>query len=317
MIKGNYSGFQPVLVIVGPTAVGKSTMAITIAKVLGGEIVSVDSRYLYRGMNIGTAKPSEWELRKVPHYLVDVANPDETWSLAQIQEEANRRIKEILQRKRLPIVVGGTGQYIRAIVEGWSPPAVVPDEKARAVLENWLKEMPYEKRREKLALLDPESAMAIDARNLRRMIRAFEVIFRTGRRFSELRGGQKPPYQFFQIGLILPRDVLYSRVDQRIQEMITRGFLDEVKELLSKGYSPQLPSFSAIGYREMASYLQGEITFDEAVRLMKRKTRILIRRQANWFRLTDPLINWFDAQPGVEAQIIETVQTWLKENNLP
>ena len=286
----------PVTVIVGPTAVGKTAFAIELAKIANAEIVSADSRYFYRGMDIGTAKPTPEERQSIPHHLIDVADPDETWSLALFQQKAYDAIASIHERGKNVIVVGGTGQYIRALLQGWSPPTMEADLVMRAVLEDWANEIGPMEIHKKLAILDPIAAEKIDYRNVRRTIRALEVIFGSGQRFSEQRKVTESPYSFLILGLNRSRSSLYQRIDQRIDQMIRQGFIEEVAGLLEKGYSPTLPSMSAIGYREISAYLNHEITLDEAIRLIKQRTRNFVRRQANWFKTNDPQIHWFNLE---------------------
>lgn len=297
----------PLVVILGPTAVGKTDLAIRLAKRTNGEIVSADSRLFYKDMNIGTAKPSIEEIREVPHHLIDIANPDETWSLALFQQAARKIIQDIHQRGKLPFLVGGTGQYIRSVIEGWGLPIQEPDERLRLILEKWAAEIGAENIHKRLSVLDPEAARNIDYHNLRRTVRALEVIFRSGKKFSEQRLQTGSPYSLLVIGLKRNRTDLYLRIDQRIDQMIKKGFLDEVKSLVEKGYYRDLPSMSAIGYREMVSYLYNEITFDEAITNMKRATRLFVRRQANWFKETDPDIYWFDADKEIEEPIMKLI----------
>ncbi|RIK24646.1 MAG: tRNA (adenosine(37)-N6)-dimethylallyltransferase MiaA, partial [Anaerolineae bacterium] len=199
----------PLILLIGPTAVGKTEIAIRLAETMDGEIVSADSRLFYRGMDIGTAKPAPEEQARVPHHLIDVAEPDETWSLAQFQREARRVIADIHARRKLPFLVGGTGQYVRAVTEGWSPPEVKPDERLRSELEKLKTERGIYWLHDRLKLLDPEAAAKIDARNARRTIRALEVILSTGRRFSEQRGQAESPYRLIAVGLTRPREELY------------------------------------------------------------------------------------------------------------
>ena len=286
----------PVTVIVGPTAVGKTAFAIELAKIANAEIVSADSRYFYRGMDIGTAKPTPEERQSIPHHLIDVADPDETWSLALFQQKAYDTIASIHERGKNVIVVGGTGQYIRALLQGWSPPTMEADLVMRSVLEDWANEIGPMEIHKKLAILDPIAAGKIDYRNVRRTIRALEVIFGSGQRFSEQRKVTESPYSFLILGLNRSRSSLYQRIDQRIDQMIRQGFIEEVAGLLEKGYSPALPSMSAIGYREISAYLNHEITLDEAIRLIKQRTRNFVRRQANWFKTNDPQIHWFNLE---------------------
>lgn len=301
----------PVAAIVGPTGVGKTALAIQLAQRLEAEVVSADSRLLYRGMDIGTAKPTLAERAGVSHHLIDVAEPDQVWSLAQYLSAARRVIEDIHRRGRLPLLVGGTGQYLRSLSEGWSPPEAAPLPHLRLALENWARQITPAGLHQRLGVIDPAAAGRIDPRNLRRTVRALEVIFSTGRRFSEQRSRSQPPYRMLQLGLTLPRPELYQRIDARIEQMIAAGLVEEVAALLERGYSPELPTFSAIGYREISAYLQGEISLEEAVRLMKRQTRIFVRRQANWFRLDDPNIHWFNADENPLDKMEAVIRRWL------
>jgi len=300
----------PLILIVGPTAVGKTEIAIQLAERLNGEIVSADSRLFYRGMDIGTAKPSREEQARAPHHLIDIANPDEILSLAVFQQKAHEVIADIHRRKKLPLLVGGTGQYIRAVTEGWTPPEVKPDELLRDEIIKQKDENGIYWLHEKLRSLDPVAAEKIDARNFRRTIRALEVIMTTGRKFSEQRGQSESPYQLVTIGLTRPRAELYARVDARIESMFTNGFLDEVKSLLERDYSPTLPTLSAIGYRECVEVLEGKIKVEEAKQLIRRATRVFVRRQANWFKESDPNIVWFKVKDGS----VEEIESYIRKS---
>jgi tRNA dimethylallyltransferase len=305
---------NPLIVIVGPTAVGKTEISIQLAERFGGEIVSADSRLFYRGMDIGTAKPTAEELRRVPHHLIDVAAPDEIWGLAVFQKAAHAAIAEIQSRGRLPFLVGGTGQYVRAVIETWDLPQQEPDFTMRAILERWVVEIGPLALHQKLALIDPEAAARIDPNNVRRTVRALEVIFHTGKRFSAQGGKKESTYSLLQIGLIRPRPELYARIDARIEQMLKSGFMGEVRALLDLGYSPDLPTLSAIGYREMVACLQGKMSLEDALIRMKRLTRVFVRRQANWFNITDPNINWFQVEPGTVdrvEQFIRSGKGWM------
>jgi len=301
------------IVIVGPTAVGKTTVSIELAQRLEGEIVSADSRLLYRGMDIGTAKPTEEEMQKVPHHLIDVADPDKRWNLAIYQREAYQIIDSIHDRDHLPFLVGGTGQYIRSIIEGWNIPPQRPDFAMRDVLNHWAKVIGAEGLHKRLVVLDPEAAAQIDYRNTRRVVRALEVIFKTGERFSDLRRKQACPYDPIILGIDRSREELYERVDQRIEEMLDSGLVEEVRGLLEAGYSPDLSTMSAIGYGEIIQYLQGEITYKEAVILIKRNTRTFVRRQANWFKPDDPRITWFIADDDLVEKMETTIRRKLDD----
>lgn len=293
----------PLVVIIGPTAVGKTSTSITLAYRLNGEIVSADSRLLYRGMDIGTAKPGTDEMTTVRHHLIDVADPDESWSLAVYLRAAYQVINDIHHRDKLPFLVGGTGQYYRAIIEGWRIPRQRPDLQLRKALQSWAEEIGAEGLHRRLGLLDPIAAQNIDSRNLRRTIRALEVIFNTGELFSDLRQKQQCLYDPIILGIKRPREELYKRIDERIDQMLAGGLIDEVQGLLDSGYSPELPTLSAIGYDEIIQYLKGDISYQEAVRLIRRNTRIFVRRQANWFKPDDPRITWFHANEDLIDQM--------------
>jgi len=300
---------KPLIVIVGPTAVGKTKLSIDLATILKGEIVSADSRYFYRGMDIGTAKPTNEEQKSVQHHLINVANPDETWSLAKFQNESKKIINEIQVRGNLPILVGGTGQYIQAVVQSWSMPAQERNDALRTVLENDVKEKGKDNLYEFLKIVDPEAAGNIDPRNFRRTLRAVEVILLTGKKFSDQRKITSSPYSRKIIGINLERLELYARIDFRIEEMFTNGFVDEVRNLVEQGYSSNLSSMSAIGYREICNYLRKEISLDDAIMLMKRNTRQYVRRQANWFKENDPNIRWFSANKLDMNQLVDYIQS--------
>ena len=305
---------QPFLIlIVGPTAVGKTKIAIQLAEKINGEIVSADSRLFYRGMDIGTAKPSCQEQALAPHHLIDIANPDEILSLAIFQQKAREAIADIHARGKLPLLVGGTGQYVRAVTEGWSPPGVKPDDRLRGELEKMKDEKGKDFLYEKLKSLDPEAAEKIDPRNVRRTIRALEVILTTGKKFSEQRGQSESPYHLIMIGLTRPRPELYARIDTRIESMFANGLLDEVKGLLAKGYSPNLPTMSAIGYRECVSVIESKLSVERAKVEMRRATRIFVRRQSNWFKESDPNISWLYAG---EENIVDKIIAIIRQTIL-
>jgi tRNA dimethylallyltransferase len=288
--------------------VGKTEIAIQLAEKLNGEIVSADSRLFYRGMDIGTAKPTPAERARIPHHLIDMAEPDETWSLARFQQAAREAIADIHARGKLPFLVGGTGQYVRAVTEGWSPPEVKPDERLRAELERLKNERGQNWLHDKLDLLDPEAAARMDPRNVRRTIRALEVILTTGKKFSAQRAQVESPYRLVTIGLTRPRPKLYARVDARIESMFTAGLLDEVRGLLEKNHSPSLPSMSGIGYRECVEVVNGRMTEEQAKVEMRRATRVFVRRQANWFRESDSNIHWFTVHEKTTEEVAKFIQ---------
>lgn len=213
----------------------------------------------------------------------------------------------------MPVLVGGTGQYIQAIVESWDIPPAKPIPTLRQALEKWGREVTPLGLHQRLAVLDPQAAQGIDPRNVRRTIRALEVIFSTGDLFSRQKSRSTSLYQTFMVGLTLPREELYQRIDQRIEGMLEAGLVDEVKRLLDRGYSPDLSTLSAIGYRQIVAYLQHEITFEEAVRLIKKQTRVFVRRQANWFKSDDPGIHWVTASVNAVDTLEALIMTWLAD----
>lgn len=281
---------NPLLVLVGPTAVGKTEIALRLAREWSGEIVSADSRTIYRGMDIATAKPTRAEQQAVPHHLIDVVEPDEELTLAEYQKRAYAAIAEIHGRGRVPLLVGGTGLYVRAVVEGYNIPRVAPNTALRAELEQIDAPALYAR----LQALDPEIASTILPNNTRRMIRALEVILATGAKMSDQQTRHPPPFSITQIGLNMPRPLLYARVDARIDTMLERGLVDEVRGLVERGYAFDLPSMTGLGYREIGAHLRGETTLADAVTLLKSNTRKFIRHQGNWFRASNAKIQWFD-----------------------
>jgi tRNA dimethylallyltransferase len=300
------------LVVVGPTAVGKTEISIQLAKRLDAEIVSSDSRLFYRGMDIGTAKPTPTDRAAVPHHLIDIADPDQPLSLAIFQRLAHEVISEVRSRGHLPMLVGGTGQYIRAVTAGWNPPLVKPNVMLRGALQRLSDDRGSHWLHGGLRRMDPEAARSIDPRNSRRTIRALEVILTTGCRFSAQRGHGLPVFLPFTLGLFLPRPVLYERIDARIDCMFEAGLLEETRRLLSRGYSPSLPALSAIGYRECVQVIEGNLDIEQAKAAMRRATRAFVRRQSNWFKQSDTNIHWFEAgSPNVVAAMEASVRREL------
>jgi tRNA dimethylallyltransferase len=299
-----------IIVVVGPTGVGKSRLAISIAQHFNGEIVNADSRQIYRMMDIGTAKPDAREMSLVPHHLFDIINPDQDYSLAQYQDEANRTIREILGRSKLPVLVGGSGQYIIGLLEGWQIPRIAPDPELRRGLEEKAKSDPEVLVRQ-LQELDPQAAQQIDSRNLRRVIRALEVCLQSGKRFSELRTKNPSEYRPLWIGLTMARPALYKRTDERVRMMFSQGLIKETQCLIEKGYSPELPAMSSIGYPQGAAVIAGEMTEEEAIIQVQHETHRYIRHQYAWFRLKDTRIKWFDNEKEVWPLIATSVREFL------
>lgn len=301
----------PLIVIVGPTAVGKTRLALRLAQELGGEVISADSRQVYRGLDIGTAKPTPEQRRRVPHHLIDVIAPDEAFTLAQYQELAYDAIGDVLARGKPPFLVGGTGQYVRAVVEGWGIPRVPPNEELRAELYRQAEVEGEATLHARLREVDPAAAQRIDPRNVRRVIRALEVYLETGHPISELQRKKPPPYRILQIGLTLDRQELYRRIDERVDRMIEEGLVEEVRGLVERGYGYDLPSMSGLGYQQIGLYLRGQVSLEEAIQLIKRHTRRFVRHQYNWFRLDDAAIRWFDVLNDPHREIRGLVASFL------
>ncbi len=299
---------NPVVAIVGATGVGKSQLALRLAQALGGEIVSADSRQVYRHMDIGTAKPTASEQALVRHHLIDIVSPDEDFSLAQYQKLAYKAISGIQRRDKLALLVGGSGLYFWSVVEGWGIPPVPPDPKLRHGLEKRAAELGGEKLYQELVKVDPVAAQRIDPRNVRRTIRALEVLAKAEVPFSRLQSKKAPFFDTIIIGLTTDRAELYRRIDLRVDRMIEQGLIDEVKRLIEMGYHLSLPSMSGIGYKQVGLFLEGELTLDDAIQQIKFETHRLARHQYNWFRLKDSRIKWFDSHSKLEPAITRLVK---------
>ncbi len=304
---------QKIVAIVGATATGKTSLAQRLAVELGGEVVSADSRQVYRYMDIGTAKPGREARETVPHHLVDVVDPDDTYSLALFVRDTHKAISEILARPAVPIVVGGTGQYVWALLEGWQVPEVPPDTVLRQALEARAESGEAAALYEELARLDPSAAERIDRRNVRRVIRAIEV-HHADPRHAARHERREPGFEALVIGLELERQDLYARINQRVDEMIAAGWLEEIKGLLERGYGPDLPSMSSLGYRELCGHLAGETSLDEAVVDIKTRTRRFARQQHAWFRADDRRISWFQASDEGFDRAAETAKVYLAKS---
>jgi len=302
-----------IIAIVGPTGVGKSRLALHLAKTFPGEIISADSRQVYRYMDIGTAKPSPQELAAVPHHLIDIINPDDDFSLATYQEMAHKAIDDIKRRVRLPYLVGGTGLYVKTILEGWQIPRVLPDPQFRYNIEKRDSDGKIDELYQELVAADPDAAAKIDRRNVRRVIRALEVHAATGQAFSRLGRKTPPAFTPFIIGLTAERSELYRIVDRRVDNMIKRGLIHEVENLLKMGYDLSLPSMSGIGYKQIVQFIKGELTLEAAVQKIKTETHRFIRHQYAWFRLTDKNIHWFDIGRTQNSEIERTLREFLTE----
>jgi tRNA dimethylallyltransferase len=304
-----------VIAIVGPTGIGKSRLALHLAGIFHGEIVSADSRQVYRFLDVGTAKPSVEETARIPHHLINIVNPDEDFNLATYQEMAYRAIDDIHQRRKLPFLVGGSGLYIKAVLESWHIPKVSPDGNFRYNIEKKAKHGSANGLYQELHAIDPEAAAKIDPRNIRRVIRALEVNKRSNRQFSKLGYKDTPDFSSFTIGLNLEREELYRIVDRRVDEMIEHGLVEEVATLLKMGYDFTLRAMSGIGYRQIGQYLNGEISLEEARRKIKTETHRFIRHQYAWFRLSDERIKWFDIAKQGDTEIEKAITEYLESDN--
>jgi len=307
---------RPLLVLVGPTAVGKTAVSVAVARRLGGEIISGDSMQIYRGMNIGTAKITHDEMEGVPHHLLDIKDPDEEFSVAEFQERVDRLIADIHERGRLPMLVGGTGLYVRAVLQEYTFTELQTDRtlRERLSLEEAEHGPGYLHRR--LREVDPDAADRLHPNDVRRLVRALEVYERTGLPISRTQTAAhgEARYDDLFIGLTMNRESLYSRIDARVDQMLRGGLVEEARNLLRR-YSAYLPPMQAIGYRETVLYLRGLLAWTEAADLIKRNTRRFAKRQYTWFR-KDQRIHWMDVtQAGPSAVVEEIVR--LAEGKWP
>ena len=299
--------------IVGPTGVGKTALAVPLTEEFGGEIVSVDSRQVYRHMDIGTGKPAPGERDRAVHHLIDVVDPNEEFSVALFQDLARKAVEDIHRRGGVPFVVGGTGHYVWAMLEGLRLPQVAPNPELRRELaaiaeeEGGIEELHY-----RLSQVDPVAAERIDPRNVRRVIRAIEVTRATGRPFSEVGTREAPPYRALILGLTAERSELYRRIDARVEAMIERGWVEEVRRLFAMGYDTMLPSMSSLGYRELCRHLAGEMGLAETIERIKIETHRFVRGQYGWFRLADPRIRWLDITASPHEVAREAVRRFLE-----
>ncbi|MDE2934797.1 MAG: tRNA (adenosine(37)-N6)-dimethylallyltransferase MiaA [Chloroflexota bacterium] len=278
--------------VVGPTAAGKSALALALAQRFGGEIVNADSRQVYRGMDIGTAKPSPETRALLPHHLYDIADPADAYSLALYRRDALATLEDIWARGELAWLVGGTGQYVWALLEAWQVPDVAPQPELRAELAALAERGGPESLHARLRAVDPEAADRIDARNVRRVIRALEVHEVTGRPITAWQTKGVPDFDFRILGVQCEEKELIWRINRRTEAMFASGLVKETQALLDAGLPPDASALSSIGYAEALRELRGEITRDKAIELTKRSTKRLARRQRQWFRPQDPRIAW-------------------------
>lgn len=306
------SSLPPLIVVVGPTAVGKTDLGIALARQFDGEVVNADSRYLYRGLDIGVAKPTLEEREGVPHHLIDILDPEETMTLARFQDLAMAAISGTHARCRLPLLVGGTPLYVNAVVEGWRIPRVPPDPEFRAALEAEVAGGNLPHVIERLRAVDPVAAER-SGPNPRRIIRALEIHHATGQPMSALEGKGPRPFRTLELGLTMPRPILHRAVDNRVEDQIRRGLADEVRALLARGVPPDAPSMSSLGYRQLLPYLAGESDLPTAIHQIKIDTHRYVRHQETWLRRNPNLIPIDVTQPNWQPYAATLVSQFLTQ----
>lgn len=304
---------QPLVVVAGPTAAGKTGLGVSLARRFGGEVVNADSRYLYRGLDIGVAKPSLADRRGIPHHLIDVLEPGETMTVARYQDLALAAIAAIHARGALPLLVGGTPLYVNAVVEGWRIPRVPPDPAFRAAHEAAVAAGDLPLLVERLRAVDPV-ATARSAQNPRRVIRALEIHHATGQPMSALEGKGPRPFRTLELGLALPRERLHRAIDARVDDQIRRGLVAEVRGLLAAGVSPDAPALSSLGYRQLFPYLRGEATLEEAIQQIKTDTHRYVRHQETWLRKNPNLVAVDATRVGWEEDAANLVASFLSSH---
>jgi tRNA dimethylallyltransferase len=304
---------RKLIAVVGQTATGKTEAAIAVAEVVGGEVVGADAYQVYRGLDIGTAKPTALQRQRVRHHLIDVVEPDEELGLARYLDLARGALEDIWTRDRLPILCGGSGQYVWALIEGWQVPRVPPDPGLRTALERFAEERGAEALHRRLADADPAAAERIDYRNVRRVVRALEVIEREGRPLSACQVREPIDAEVLIVGLRCRREELHRRIDRRVDAMFDAGFVEEVASLRAKGLGGARPIRSGIGYKEVGLYVDGEISLEEAVARTKTATHRLARNQSAWFKDSDARIRWVEAGPETPAECAALAAEWVSD----
>jgi len=300
----------PLIVIAGATGTGKTALSVLLAEQTNGEIINADSRSFYRGMDIGTAKVEPELRQRVPHHLIDILDPGDDMSLSLFQQMAMQAIDDVLSRGKLPFLVGGTPQYLNAVVENWKIPEVAPDASFRRNMEQRVREEGVEPILRELRAVDPASAERTGP-NPRRIIRALEVHRVTGRPMSELQGKRPPRYRTLQYECWLPRDILHQRIAHRIDLQVEQGLFAEVRALLESGVDPEWPVFSTIGYREVVPFLQGTITEQEAIDAIRFATNRLVRHQQTWARKNPHLIRIDMNDPATPDRVLDQIRAFI------
>ncbi|MFW5992327.1 MAG: tRNA (adenosine(37)-N6)-dimethylallyltransferase MiaA [Halanaerobiaceae bacterium] len=302
-------------VILGPTAVGKTGISLTVAKNLEAEIISADSMQIYRGMDIGTAKVDKVNRKNIPHHLIDIIDPDQEFSVADYQQKVDKIIPDIYAQNKIPIMVGGTGLYIQAVIEGFILPEMEKDEELRQNLRKEAKEYGNEYVHNKLKEIDPTLAEKLHPNDLRRVIRGIEIYFQTGKTktyFVKKQAESDNRYRALKIGLKRNREELYRRINDRVDAMIEAGLIEEVKEIRENFNNISKTAGQALGYKEIFAYLEGDYSLQEAIRLIKRNTRHFAKRQITWFK-RDENILWFNLTDLSRTEVINKITTFIKK----
>jgi tRNA dimethylallyltransferase len=305
---------QPLVIITGPTATGKSEVGVMVAKSICGEIVSADSMLIYRGMDIGTAKPTGRDMHGIPHHMIDIVDPDEEYSVALFQKQAREVIGDIHKRNKVPILVGGTGLYIRAVIDDYEFSGIRGNRYFRELLFKEEEKNGAGILHNRLSEVDPATASKLHPRDIRRIIRALEVYYIAGKPISIYQRDKDncSLYQSIMFGLFMEREKLYQRIEHRVDKMIDLGLIEEVRGLLHRGYHKELNSMRGLGYKEISSFLTGELSMEQAVSLLKRNTRRFAKRQLTWFRRDDRIM-WFDVEKyGTKRKVAEEIALYVE-----
>lgn len=304
---------EKLVVIVGPTAVGKTALSLELAGRYQGEIISGDSMQVYRGMDIGTAKATPEERAMIPHHMIDIIDPDEEFSVAHFQAKVTHLITQINQRRHLPLIVGGTGLYIQSVTHSFQFSQATQDQELRERLQRQADTEGAEALHRRLAAIDPITADRLHPNDVKRVIRALEIYEITGQTMADFQHrAEVSPYDLVMIGLTMDREKLYERINMRVDLMVEAGLVEEVRQLLDRGLDPALTSMQGLGYKELVPYLFGEITLEKAINDIKQRTRHFAKRQLSWFRRM-PEIEWFDMTESARyPEILETINHLLE-----
>ena len=303
--------FPPIVIVTGPTGVGKSAVALELAPRFGTEIISADSRQIYRHLDIGTAKPTAAEQRSVRHHLLDLVEPDEPYSVADFREDVDRVLGELAVRGRVAFLVGGSPHYIQAVIQRLEIPPVPPRPELRLEMEAFAREKGADALHQRLRAVDPDAADQIQATNVRRVIRALEVYRVTGEPFSRIGRRRGKPLPALHLGITMDRSRLYQRIDQRLDAQMEAGLIEETQRVLEMGFDSDLPPLKGLVYREAVAFLRGEMELAQAIQRMKESTHAFVRRQYTWFR-REPDIKWLDAGPDLVKQAAKSIERYLQ-----